>query len=48
MREKLLVPAGPVDLSAYDPRSKRGFPGDGKSDAPKLMDELGSRSVSGR
>jgi PPK2 family polyphosphate:nucleotide phosphotransferase len=43
MREKLLVPAGPVDLSAYDPRSKRGFPGDGKSDAPKLMDELGSR-----
>jgi PPK2 family polyphosphate:nucleotide phosphotransferase len=43
MREKLLVPAGPVDLSTYDPRATTGFPKKGKSDAPKLMAKLGSR-----
>jgi PPK2 family polyphosphate:nucleotide phosphotransferase len=43
MREKLLAPAGPVDLSSYDPRATPGLPKKGKSDAPKLMDKLGAR-----
>jgi PPK2 family polyphosphate:nucleotide phosphotransferase len=43
MREKLRAPTGPVDLSAYDPGAKTGFPKKGKSDAPKLMDKLGPR-----
>ncbi|MGY4720756.1 PPK2 family polyphosphate kinase [Naumannella cuiyingiana] len=36
----LRLPAGPVDLSALDPRATHGFPGKDKSDQPKLMAEL--------
>lgn len=40
LREALAVPSGPVDLSAYDSRSKTGFSGD-KDDAPDLMTATG-------
>ncbi len=38
----LRVPAGPVDLSGYDPRSTPGFPGKDKADAPAITTALGT------
>jgi len=42
MRETLAIGGGPAGLPDRDPKQTPGFPGDGKSDAPALMSELGS------
>ncbi len=41
LTELLRLPAGPVDLSGFDPRATPGFPGADKSAAPALTEALG-------